>query len=139
MSDGFQFRANLGLRGTLLALALTLLVAAGTAQARTETFRWLDPNPLPSPVVAFRIHLGSSSGNYTTVLDVGLPTPDGSGVYSASTDVPDAAVVYVAMTAVADLESGFSNEQVRSPVDSGGPPTALPDAYSRSQLGWLSG
>jgi hypothetical protein len=96
-------------------LSLLLIVAATSAQARTETFRWLDPNPLPSPVVAFKVYMGPGPGNYITILDVGLPTPDGDGIYSFSADVPDGNTVYVAMTAtdIENLESSFSNEQIR--------------------------
>ncbi len=110
-------------------LTLLILTVAATAQARTETFRWLDPNPLPSPVTSFHIYWGTSSGDYTMFIDVGLPTPDENGVFSASTDVPDDAIVYVAMTAknVMNLtESGFSNEIVIFPVGSTPTPTATP-------------
>jgi hypothetical protein len=133
MGNGFQCHASRGVQSTFLALLI--LAIAGTAQARTEVFRWTDPNPAPSPVDGFRIYLGSSSGNYTTVLDVQGLTPE-NGVYIAGTQVNDTAVVYVAMTAYdddANLESAFSNELVRSPVGSGGPPTALPDTYALNQ------
>jgi len=46
------------------------------------------------------------------LIEAGLPTPDGAGVYSISTEVSDAGPVYAAMTAydITDLESGYSNE-----------------------------
>ena len=110
----FKSHAMRMLRSALLVLLV--LGLPGSGQARTETFRWLDPNPAPSPVVNFRAHLGPDSGNYTDFVDLGVPTPDPvSGVYTASTVVPDNAVLFVALTTLAidDLESDFSNEQVR--------------------------
>ena len=77
MRDGFLYQARLDARST--ALALLMLAIAGSAQARTETFRWMDPNPLPSPVVGFRLHLGPSAGTYTTLMEVGLPPAGGDG------------------------------------------------------------
>jgi glucose/arabinose dehydrogenase len=105
-----------------------MLGLPGSGQARTETFRWLDSNPDPSPVAAFRLHLGESSRNYTLVLDAGMPPADASDVRSFSTVVPDDAVLYVSMTALdaEGLESVFSNELVRLP-DVGGPTGLPPD------------
>jgi glucose/arabinose dehydrogenase len=130
MGNGFQCQASRSVQS--IFLALLILAIAGTAQARMEIFRWRDTNPAPSPVDGFRIYLGSSSGNYTTVLDVQGLTPV-NGVYHASTLVDDAAVVYVAVTAydAANLESGFSNEIVRSPV-ANEPPESSIDAPTGS-------
>jgi glucose/arabinose dehydrogenase len=82
---------------------------------------------LPSPVAGFRLHLGFSSGNYVTVLDVLMPTLDENGEFEVSLPVADAAVLYVAMTAYdfANLESDFSNEQVRSPVTNAPPESRI--------------
>ena len=102
------------LRGPLLALLV--LGLPGIGQARTETLRWTDPNPAPSPVESFEAHHGPSSGNYDTVVDLGLPVPDGAGVYTFNITVPDPAVIFIALRASdPPIVSGFSNEQVRLP------------------------
>ena len=116
-----------GLRPSLCgsAAGLLLLLAAGSAQARTEQLRWIDPNAAPSPVTGFRIHSGPSSQAYDTVVDVGLPNPDPSGVYSFDLEVPDQATVFVALSAydVTGGESQLSNEKVSSPSGGGPPPS----------------
>ncbi len=100
----------------IVRLLLPFILLASSAQARTETFRWLDTNPLPSPVVYFKLYIGSSSGNYNTTIDFGLPTPDASGVYSSTVNIPDTDTVYVVLTAsdITGIESAFSNEQIRN-------------------------
>ena len=104
-----------------------------TVQARTETFRWLDPNPDPSPVAAFSIHWGPTSrdagGSYTETREFGMPSPDSNGVYSASVEVPDNDTVFVAMTA-RNADGGvseFSNERVRLGFADGPPPNGRID------------
>jgi len=84
MTMGFISGRRNGLR---VAVCLLLLVGLPeTGQARTETFRWLDPNPDPSPVIAFSIYWRTASG-WSEGLDVGMPSPDLEGVYSASVEV----------------------------------------------------
>lgn len=109
-------------------LSLLLVLAASQSHARTETFRWLDPNPLPSPVVAFKLHMGSGPRDYTTAIDIGLPTPDAAGVYSFSVEIPDTETVYVALTASDILlqQSQFSNERVRNSTVASPTPTPQP-------------
>lgn len=94
--------------GALLALAL--LFAAHAAHARTETLRWEYSEP--SLVDGFRAHVGSSSRSYDQTIDLGLPTADGSGVFSRSVQVSDGATVYVAVTAYTNggQQSPYSNE-----------------------------
>lgn len=107
------------LRHAWLAGALCL-VFSSVAEARTENLRWTHPNP--GEVQAFRVHLGAAPRSYTQTINIGLPTPDAAGVYTYSLQVPDGAVLFVAITAVGttQLQSGFSNEQVRRPATSGG-------------------
>lgn len=92
--------------------AIALLLPAGAAQARSELLRWQHPNP--STVAGFKVHVGSSSGSYQTVIDVGLPTPV-NGVYSFALQVPDPDGVYVAVSAYGPtgLEGPRSNEKFR--------------------------
>jgi len=118
-----------------LVVALPLLLATGSAQARLATIQWTDPNPAPSPVTNFRLHVGTTSGSYGAIVDLGLPTPNASGVFTASANVPDDVDVYIVMTAfeVSGLESAWSNEQVLA-----APPPAgdqLPDGQIDSPTG----
>ena len=64
-------------------------------------------------VDGFHVHYGSSSGSYTTTVDVGLPTP-AAGVYSYTLSLPAVPNVYVAATAYGAgfLTSPYSNEVV---------------------------
>jgi glucose/arabinose dehydrogenase len=103
-----------------------LCAAAGVAEARVATVSWTDPNPAPSPVVGFRLHVGTASQTYGTTIELGLPTPGAGGVYTATANVPDNVRVFMAMTAyeVTGLESDPSNEQILEPLP---PPDAMPD------------
>jgi len=116
--------ARRGLRSAPLAVALLLMVST-LASARTETLRWTHNDP--TNVAGFVVHYGPSYHNYTTIIDVFLPQPDG-GIYTVDIDVPDDATVHVAVTAYddADLESGYSNERTRSPASAEPTPTPNP-------------
>lgn len=94
-------------------LALALVFAAHAAHARTETLQW--EYSAPGRVDGFRAHVGSSSQSYHSSVDLGLPVPDASGVYSATVEVADDATVYLALTAYSDDAgtSPFSNEILR--------------------------
>jgi hypothetical protein len=109
--------ARRGLRSTLLAVALLLMVST-LASARTETLRWTHNDP--ANVAQFVIYYGTSSANYTTAIDVPPLQPDAEGIFSFDIGVPDDATIYVAVTARDDTneESRFSNERVRSPESS---------------------
>jgi hypothetical protein len=112
--DGLARRS---LRIAPLAVALFLMVST-VASARTETLRWT--HNAPSNVAGFVVYYGLSSGNYGTVIDVPPLQPDTLGNFTFDIDVPDDATVYVAVTAYdgAGLESGYSNEGIRSPGSS---------------------
>jgi hypothetical protein len=94
---------------------LILALAPATAQARSELLRWQHANP--STVAGFKVYVGSSSGSYQTVIDVGLPVPV-NGIYSFSLQVPDPDSVYVAVSAYGPtgLEGPRSNEKLREGV-----------------------
>ena len=108
----FIYPAKTARLAAIVGLLLFGLTANG--HARIVTLRWIDPNPDPSPVTGFRLHVGTESRNYDTIYDVGLPTPDAEGIRSASADVPDTITVeiYVAMSAYTSdgSESTLSNE-----------------------------
>jgi hypothetical protein len=101
-------------------LAAALLVAAASpAAADWTTLRWTHPDP--SDVQNFRVHIGSRSGRYDRVLDVGKPSPDADGVFSYLVDLGDGDPVYVALTAIGHdgLESALSNERAIEQVSAG--------------------
>jgi hypothetical protein len=104
-----------------VSLAITFLGPISVAQARTETLRWIPQESLPNAIDGYRLHHGPSFGAYDTTIDVGLPTPDGAGVYSYDLAIPDTATFYVVVTAYeGPLESAYSNERTLSPL--GNPP-----------------
>ena len=108
----------------LLCALLATLFLATQALARTETITWNHPSP-PLPT-GFAVYQGSSAGVYGPALEIGLPTPDGSGVYTYDLAVPDNDTVYVVMTAYGNgLESPHSNEQIRAPAAP--PPNQAPN------------
>ena len=104
------------LKRTLLRtpVALTVLAIAVAAHAGFTTLRWSDGSPQPSPVAGFQVYAGPNSRSYDTVIDVGIPTADGGGVFSIEVEIPDEAVTYLAVTAydVLGRESDFSNEKI---------------------------
>jgi hypothetical protein len=112
------------IRRTFL-LGLLSLAVAGAAEARQETLRWT--HPLGSAVASFHIYVGSSPGAADLLSqNVGVPTPDGSGIYTVTIDVDTEEAVFVRMTAldVGSLESAPSNEITRTvPLGVPGRPT----------------
>jgi hypothetical protein len=86
---------------------------AGTAQARTETLRWT--HSAPNDVVNFEAYFGSQPGSYDNVVNLGKPTPDANGVYTATIEV-GSGDVYIALRAVGALstQSPLSNERART-------------------------
>jgi hypothetical protein len=114
----------------ILSLSIaSLFVLAGAAQARTETISWSQPNM--SNVTGWKIYFGSSSRNYSTIIDAGKPTPDGNGVYRFDIDVPGTDTVYVSMKSynIDNVESVLSNERIR-PVGGTPDPDPVPDPGS---------
>jgi glucose/arabinose dehydrogenase len=111
-------------------LALLALGLPGSGHAWTDTLRWIDSSPDPSPVAGFSVHLGPDSRNYRPYMwhqDVGMAgaqvdAPEGDGVRCVRVTVPDdVSFYYVAIKSYTQLdgdwrqESGFSNEQLRLP------------------------
>lgn len=108
-------------RGSLIgALVLSALLIAATASARDEVLRWTHPDP--SGLARFEALVGSSSGSYGAPISLGLPSPDGSGIYTATISVGDNDDVYIALQAVdtAGVASFPSNERFRPAPGSGG-------------------
>ena len=102
------------IRRTFLFGLLSLAVA-GAAEARQETLRWT--HPVGSAVASFHIYIGSSPGASDLLSqNVGVPTPDASGIYTVTIDLGTEETVFVRMTALdaGSLESSPSNEISRS-------------------------
>lgn len=109
-------------------LVLGLLGFAGTAEARTETLRWAHPNP--GAVSGFRAYKGSTSGSYTTTIELGKPTPDASGVFSFPLSLGDTESAYIVLRAydAGNNLSTPSNERLYAPTGSGSNPLGVPGA-----------
>jgi hypothetical protein len=107
-------------------VALGMILGASVAQARTETLRWTHSEA--SRVSRFEAHIGPSSGNYDRVINLGVPSPNGSGVRSADVTVGDNEDVYVALRAIGNdgTTSPFSVQRQRlapAPPTPPAPPT----------------
>lgn len=91
----------------ILLVALPWLASA----TRVETLRW--SHDTPEDVDGFILHLGPSSQNYTSIQDLGKPTPVDE-VFSFDLTVPEFQTLYVALVAYGDgfLDSFHSNEKV---------------------------
>lgn len=122
------------IRSTLLGVLWSLL--ASGVEARVVTLQWTDPNPAPSPVDGFRLHVGTSSRTYGAAIELGHPIPNPSGVFSASATVPDGVTVYVAVSSYENSgnQSLWSNEQVIQPIVVP-PPDALPNGQITAPTG----
>ena len=106
-------------------IVLCALGTASAAHARSETIRWSQSQP--GLIASFQIRWGEASGSYPNVVEVGLPVPDSSGVYSHTLEVPEGAVYVVARSRdLAGYYSTFSNEKVLS-SSSQPPPPPPPD------------
>jgi hypothetical protein len=84
------------------------------ADARTEVLRWQNADPNPDRINGFVVYYGPESRLYDASIDIGWPLPTAERVFSYDLEVEDDATVYVAVTAYdGELESVFSNEQIR--------------------------
>lgn len=94
-----------------LAAAFVCVLAVGVeASARTETLRWRHADP--ASVTGFRV-IWRTTGTTPRIEDVGLPTRDAQGIYSASVVVDDGVNVYLSMTAYnADNLSSFASNEI---------------------------
>ncbi len=103
-----------------LAAAAVLSLAAAAARAETITLRWR--YPAPERVAGFRVHTGPAAGQYTKTVDVGRPTADAAGVFSARIDVADAGPTHLAVSAydAHGAESPPSSDWAR-PASAGAP------------------
>jgi hypothetical protein len=99
------------------------------AQATAPTLEW-DPNPEPT-VVGYNVYIGTSSGNYTQVVDVGATTS------LPLTNLSAAVTYYFAVTAydTQRLESPFSDEVWYTPRVDGTNATTLPFTMSKTTEG----
>ena len=113
-----------------LLLAFSVFIQVLTARAASVTLAW---NPSPSGGVrGYRVYIGTRSGFYTSVMDVG----NGTAVTVSS--LTAGGVYYFAITAydAGGLESAFSNELSYTPVEVAVPVTATLQ-LSRATAGGL--
>lgn len=118
-----------------LGMMLSVLFAAGIAQARTETLVWDYSASATIEFAGFEVLSGPSSRNYTQVIDVGM-SPLSGGAHSYDLSVADDATVYIAVRAYAldGSSSALSNERVRSAPGSSSPPPSEPPPSEPSPL-----
>ena len=81
--------------------------------------RWLDPNPVVR-VEGFTFYASAPGTLGLATGDLGMPTPDAEGVYTATIQVPDAPA-FVGLTAYAgDQRSFMSNVELKYAPEAGG-------------------
>jgi hypothetical protein len=109
----------------LVMAGLLLPVFAGVAFSATVTVAW-DPNPEPT-VAGYNMYYGTSSGRYTSSVDVG------SATRCAISALQEGVTYYLAVTAYdsAGNQSGYSDEIVYS-VPSGADPAPVPSSNTAS-------
>ena len=108
-----------------LIIGLGTILCAGVAQARTETLRWTHSEV--SRVLRFEAHIGTISGNYSQIVNLGVPSANGAGVRTGDVTVGDNDDVYIALRAVGNdgTISAFSVERQR--VAPAPPPAPEPE------------
>jgi len=116
-------------RRSAAPLALALLFGyAGGAEGYVATLRWTEPSS-SSTIASFTVYLGTTSGGSDVLVQsLGLPSPDASGVYSATVTIADGTTVYAAVTATDNTgsESPRSNSLQIQTLGPPGQPTLMP-------------
>jgi hypothetical protein len=109
----------------LVMAGLLLPVFAGVACSATVTVAW-DPNPEPT-VAGYNMYYGTSSGRYTSSVDVG------SATRCAISALQEGVTYYLAVTAYDESgnQSGYSDEIVYT-VPSGADPAPSPGSSAAS-------
>jgi len=111
-------RPSLSLRRLLFSLAFLLAASLSATRASQSVSLAWDPNP-ESDIAGYRLYYGTSSGQYSSVIDVGDVT---TGTIS---NLSGGGTYFIAVTAydTAGLESPVSNEVVfNAPADAPPPP-----------------
>lgn len=100
-----------------LLLVSVFLIAAPFSHAMDGKFSWL-PNQ-ESDLAGYKIHYGTTSGQYEHVIDCGLPETVDGRVHYTIANIPDD-LTYYAATAYDKKghESDYSNEISYDPVPS---------------------
>ncbi|HME71100.1 MAG TPA: hypothetical protein VKM54_14690 [Myxococcota bacterium] len=117
-----------GRRGVAPLAVAMVLGYAGHAEAGTATLSWTEPSS-SSTIASYKVYLGSASGlSDVLIQSLGLPTPNGSGVYSATVSVANGTTVYASVTAIDNTgsESPRSNTIVIQTLGPPGQPTLVP-------------
>ena len=103
--------------GLSVLVALLAMATADPAAARTERIRW--KYSAPERAQGFKVHVGTESGVYGQVIDVGKPTPSGN-VYEYGLEVADDVDVFVVISAYAGGQASKLSNQVRHKPRGGG-------------------
>ena len=83
-----------------MLVGCALSASAVQAQTRTETLRWQHDEA--ERVTQYQAEVGNAPGSYNRSIDLGLPTPNGSGIYSADISVGATEDVYIVLRARGD-------------------------------------
>lgn len=108
-----------------LTLLISLLFVV-PAWAATQKLQWTGPAESLDVIAGYRLYLGTESGTYTTVFDLGLPVTGIAGEFEASVEVPEGQVFYAAIASYredgeeitwsSEMTLGESTGRVASPV-----------------------
>ncbi len=116
----------------LVFFLLCLGTLPSSLLAARVDFSWL-PNTEPN-LAGYRIHYGISSGNYTDVIDVGLPPVADGRVHAGIDDLTPGQTYYFAATAYdsSGIESDYSTE-----ISTTVPETTPPPSSGQAEFSWL--
>ena len=116
----------------LVFFLLCLGILPQSLLAARVDFSWL-PNTEPN-LAGYRIHYGISSGNYTDVIDVGLPPVADGRVHAGIDDLTPGQTYYFAATAYdsSGIESDYSTE-----ISTTVPETTPPPSSGQAEFSWL--
>lgn len=107
-----------------LMIGIGLILCAGVAQARTESLRWTHSEL--SRVSRFEANIGPVGGSFDRVVNLGLPSPDGSNVLSANVTVGDDEDVRIRLRAIGNDGTTSSYSTVRDRLAPATPPPTEP-------------
>ena len=116
----------------LVFFLLCLGILPQSLLAARVDFSWL-PNTEPT-LAGYRIYYGISSGNYTQVIDVGLPPVADGRVHAGIDDLTPGQTYYFAATAYdsSGIESDYSTE-----ISTTVPETTPPPSSGQAEFSWL--
>jgi hypothetical protein len=93
-----------------IAVAVILILTTLPTYAAQTSFSWLPSTE--ADLAGYKIHYGLSSGNYTTVIDVGNPPIQNDSILATIFDLEDDTTYFAVATSydAEGLESPFTDE-----------------------------